>query len=154
MPLNYNGYYALFLYFIFYKYKIFLFVQKNQLLWANILNILFVLNLNNNYVQMNSSIVKLLLKFENNLNFFYRELILIFLNDNLLIDSLLSDNNLLDCLVFICYNNLFINTKYIDFFGKLLNLFLNNFNNLKINFSFIIYFIINYSCFIFNKIKI
>src|SRR5690606_23117660 len=133
MPINYNGYYALFLYFIFMKYKIFLFIQKNQLIWVNVIKSLSSLNLNNNYIQINSSIIKLLIKVEKMYYFFFREFIVIFFNDNLLIDAVLLENKLYDYLIFMCYNSLFINTKYLDVASKLLKLFTNNFNTLKIN---------------------
>lgn len=154
IPINYSNYYAIYLYLIFRKYKIFLFIQKNQFGLKKIINNLIVLNLINNYIKIDSYVLKLLFNLGDNFTFIYRESILIFFNEDFIIHNILSNEVILNSIVFICYNNFFINVKYLGVINMLFNLFLSNLNNFKINVHFIMHCVMHYFYFIFSNIKV
>jgi hypothetical protein len=154
MLFNYSEYYALFLYFVLCNHKIFLFIQKDQLIWKDVAKFLALLNLNSNYMQVSPSLAKLLFKFGSSFGFFFRELILVFFDDDILIHHLLINDKLLSSVAFLCYNKFFINIKFLEVAGRLLNLFLGNYNCIKTNLNQVIFSFINYIYNILTKVVI
>jgi hypothetical protein len=138
---------------VLYKHKIFLFIQTNRFVLRAVANALFMLNLSSNYMQVSTSLAKLLFKLESSFGFFFRELLLVFFDDHLLIHHLLANDKLLSSTALLCYNSFFINVKFLNIAGKLPSLFLSNFSCLKTNFNAAVYHALNYVTNLVNLLK-
>jgi len=151
MPFSYNEYSALLLHFALCGHKAFLFTQKNQTGLKLLLTLLTELSLLNNYMVTSTSFIKLLFKFDCSFDFFFRELILIFFDDDSLISRLLNNSDLQGNIVFFCYRGFFFNANFLKSVGNLSNLFPSNFSAIKSSAKFAIYCISNYTHLIFNQ---
>ena len=107
----------LILYFFFSRYNIFLFIKQNQLIFNNIIKIIELINFHENFLKISSSIMEKFFKKEELIliKFFNQEFFLFFCNDFFLLIDLLSNNILIKDLLFFCYQNVFINNKFLYF---------------------------------------